>query len=93
MAAERQHWQQVLSGLRLRSTEAAGNFVFVDTGHPHAVVAAGLLQQDVRIARVFAPYDTWVRITLGTPAENRRAQQALRSVLAQLGKAQGGAAA
>lgn len=92
VAAERQHWQQVLSGLRLRSTEAAGNFVFVDTGHPHAVVAAGLLQQGVRIARVFAPYDTWVRITLGTPAENRRAQLALRSVLAQLGKAQGGAA-
>ena len=93
VAAERQHWQQVLSGLRLRSTEAAGNFVFVDTGHPHAAVAAGLLQQGVRIARVFAPYDTWVRITVGTPAENRRAQQALRSVLAQLGKAQNGAAA
>ncbi len=82
VALERQRWQQVLAGLGLRSTEAAGNFVFVDTGRPHAAVAAGLLQQGVRIARVFAPYDTWVRITIGTPAENRRAQQALRHVLA-----------
>lgn len=81
VALERQRWQQVLTGLGLRSTEAAGNFVFVDTGRPHAAVAAGLLQQGVRIARVFAPYDTWVRITIGTPAENRRAQQALRHVL------------
>jgi len=82
VALERQRWQQVLTGLGLRSTEAAGNFVFVDTGRPHAAVAAGLLQQGVRIARVFAPYDTWVRITIGTPAENRRAHQALRHVLA-----------
>ncbi len=82
VALERQRWQQVLTGLGLRSTEAAGNFVFVDTGRPHAAVAAGLLQQGVRIARVFAPYDTWVRITIGTPAENRRAQLALRHVLA-----------
>lgn len=81
VALERQRWQQVLTGLGLRSTEAAGNFVFVDTGRPHAAVAAGLLQQGVRIARVFAPYDTWVRITIGTPAENRRAQQALGHVL------------
>ncbi len=82
VALERQRWQQVLTGLGLRSTEAAGNFVFVDTGRPHAAVAAGLLQQGVRIARVFAPHDTWVRITIGTPAENRRAHQALRHVLA-----------
>ncbi|MGL4693940.1 MAG: aminotransferase class I/II-fold pyridoxal phosphate-dependent enzyme, partial [Stenotrophomonas maltophilia] len=82
VALERQRWQQVLTGLGLRSTKAAGNFVFVDTGRPHAAVAAGLLQQGVRIARVFAPYDTWVRITIGTPAENRRAQQALRHLLA-----------
>jgi histidinol-phosphate aminotransferase len=82
VALERQRWQQVLTGLGLRSTEAAGNFVFVNTGRPHAAVAAGLLQQGVRIARVFAPYDTWVRITIGTPAENRRAQQALRHLLA-----------
>ena len=82
VALERQRWQQVLTGLGLRSTEAAGNFVFVDTGRPHAAVAAVLLQQGVRIARVFAPYDTWVRITIGTPAENRRAQQALHHVLA-----------
>lgn len=89
VAAERRRWQQVLAELALRSTEATGNFVFFDSGHPHAQVAAALLQHGVRIARVFAPYDTWLRISIGTPEENRRAQQALRAVLAQVGAAPG----
>jgi histidinol-phosphate aminotransferase len=89
VATERQRWQQVLAELDLLSTEAAGNFVFFDSGLPHAQVSAALLQHGVRIARVFAPYDTWVRISIGTPQENRRAQQALRTVLAQLGTARG----
>lgn len=84
VAAERARWQQVLAGLERRSTAAAGNFVFFDSGHPHAQVAAGLLQHGVRIARVFAPYATWLRISIGTPVENQRAQQALRTVLAAL---------
>ena len=89
VAAERQRWQQLLAELRLRSTAAAGNFVFFDSGHPHAVVAAALLQHGVRVARVFAPYDQWLRISIGTPAENQRAQQALRSVLKALQAARG----
>jgi histidinol-phosphate aminotransferase len=89
VAAERRRWQQVLAVLKLRSTEAAGNFVFFDSGLPHAQVSAALLQHGVRVARVFAPYDTWLRISIGTPQENRRAQQALRTVLAQLGAARG----
>lgn len=84
VAAERARWQQLLAGLKRRSSAAAGNFVFFDSGHLHAAVAAGLLQHGVRVARVFAPYDSWVRISIGTPAENARAQQALRQVLAAL---------
>ncbi|WMJ69648.1 histidinol-phosphate transaminase [Stenotrophomonas sp. 24(2023)] len=86
VATERERWQAVLASLQLRSTRAAGNFVFFDSGHAHAEVAAALLQHGVRVARVFAPYATWVRISIGTPAENRRAQQALRTVLAALGQ-------
>ncbi len=89
VAVERQRWQALLAGLKLRSTAAAGNFVFFDSGHPHAQVAAGLLARGVRIARVFAPYDRWVRISIGTPEENRRAQRALREVLQALGGARG----
>ncbi|KLD75622.1 histidinol-phosphate aminotransferase family protein [Xanthomonas hyacinthi] len=85
VGVERQRWQLALRQLKLRSTEATGNFVFFDSGHPHARVAAALLRNGVRIARAFAPYDTWLRISIGTPQENQRAQQALRAVLAELG--------
>jgi histidinol-phosphate aminotransferase len=36
----------------------------------------------VVVARAFPPYDTWVRITIGLPAENDQARAALRKVLA-----------
>ncbi|WP_295555193.1 pyridoxal phosphate-dependent aminotransferase [uncultured Stenotrophomonas sp.] len=86
VAVERERWQAVLASLHLRSTRAAANFVFFDSGHAHTEVAAALQQQGVRVARVFAPYGRWVRISIGMPAENLRAQQALRSVLAAMSK-------
>ena len=89
VAAERQRWQQLLAELTLRSTAAAGNFVFFDSGYPHATVSAALLQRGVRVARAFAPYAQWLRISIGTPVENQRAQQALRSVLKELQAARG----
>ena len=38
--------------------------------------------EGVVVARAFPPYDTWVRITIGLPAENDQARAALRKVLA-----------
>lgn len=81
VAAERAKWLQVLKARGLRFAQPAGNFVFIDTGRPHAEVAAGLLQRGVQIARVFPPYAHWVRISIGTPAENTRARTALLEVL------------
>ncbi len=35
---------------------------------------------------VFAPYETWVRITIGLPEENARAQAAVRRLFTPAGK-------
>jgi histidinol-phosphate aminotransferase len=41
-----------------------------------------MLAEGVVVARAFPPYDPWVRITIGLPAENDQARAALRKVLA-----------
>lgn len=86
VAAERAKWYALLDGLRLRHTEARANFVFFDAGRPHAEVAKALLAQGVSIGRAFPPYQTWVRITIGLPQENARAQAAVRRLFTSGGK-------
>ncbi len=81
VAAERALWLDTLKSLGLRHAQPAGNFVFFDAGRPHAEVAAALLARGVKVARAFAPYDRWVRITIGVPAENVRAREAVVAVL------------
>lgn len=80
--AERAKWEALLDDLTLRRTASRANFVFFDSGRPHADVAAALLAENVRIAREFKPYGTWLRISIGVPPENARARAALRKVLA-----------
>lgn len=78
---ERNKWHAVLDGLGLRHTASTANFVFFDSGRPHAEVQKKLEQAGVIIGRSFAPYDTWIRITIGTPEENARAQAAIRTIV------------
>ena len=82
VAAERAKWISILDELQLPHTQSAANFIFFNSGHPHAKIAAGMLSRGVQVARAFTPYGTWVRITIGLPAENASAQTALREVLA-----------
>jgi len=72
----------LLDELGLRRTDSQGNFVYFDTGRPHAEVAAALQAEGVVIGRAFPPYATWVRITIGLPEENARAQAVIRRLLA-----------
>jgi hypothetical protein len=51
-----------------------GNFVFFETGQPHEAIAAQLINERIEIARAFPPFDHWVRISIGLPAENVRAR-------------------
>lgn len=81
VAAERKAWTAFLDELGLRHTDSQANFVYFDAGRPHAEVATALAKAGVVVGRAFAPYDRWIRITVGLPEENRRAQAALRAAL------------
>lgn len=81
VAVERALWLQALDGWGLRCARPAGNFVFFDTGRPQAGVAAALAGRGIGVARVFPPYDRWLRVSIGLPEENRRARRALADIL------------
>jgi histidinol-phosphate aminotransferase len=82
VATERTKWSRVLDDLGLTHTDAQASFVFFDAKRPQAEVASALHTRGIVVGRKFPPYDTWVRITIGLPEENRIAQTQLRKVLA-----------
>jgi histidinol-phosphate/aromatic aminotransferase/cobyric acid decarboxylase-like protein len=47
----------------------------------HEVIAAQLMDKGIEIARAFPPFDHWVRISIGLPAENLRARDAIEKLL------------
>jgi histidinol-phosphate aminotransferase len=81
VARERTLWVDFLKRLDVRSADPQGNFVFFETGMPHAQFAASLLAQGIEIGRAFQPYDRWARISIGLPQENLRARAAVRALL------------
>lgn len=82
VAEERAKWVHFLDGQKLPHTDSKASFIFFDAGRPQPQVAAGMLARGVLIARPFAPYNTWCRITIGLPAQNLEAQRALKAILA-----------
>ncbi len=81
VAAEREKWNAFFARFHIRHANAVGNFVFFETGRPHPEIAAALRSRGIEIARAFAPFDHWVRITIGLPEENARAQGAVAELL------------
>jgi histidinol-phosphate aminotransferase len=81
VAEERQEWHTLLDTMGRRRTDSRGNFVFFETGQPHQVIAAHLMNEGIEIARAFPPFDHWVRISIGLPAENARARDAIKKLL------------
>jgi len=81
VARERTRWSRVLDSLGLRHTDARGNFVFFESGRPHAELAAAMRARGVEIGRSFPPLEGWTRISVGLPEENALAQSILRDVL------------
>ncbi|MFT4046232.1 MAG: histidinol-phosphate transaminase [Solimonas sp.] len=79
--AERERWHAFLDARRLRRADSRGNFVFFETGHPHAQFAAALHADGIEIARAFTPLDGWARISIGLPDENQRAREAVARLL------------
>jgi len=84
VAGEREQWVQLFHELKARYTPSSANFVFFETGVPHAAFAAAMLQEHVAIGHVFPPYDRWARISIGLSGENARARAAVRKVLPAL---------
>jgi histidinol-phosphate aminotransferase len=69
-----------LSNLGLRYAEPQGNFVFFDTGMPLARFTSLMRDRNILVGRLFPPFDTWCRITIGTEPEVSEFLQALREV-------------
>lgn len=78
---ERTKWHEFLDAEGLRRAESQGNFVYFDTGKPHAEIAKKLRLRGIIIGRPFQPYDTWLRITVGLPAENQYVRDQLTQLL------------
>lgn len=68
--AERDRVTRTLDRLRLRHTDSRANFVFFDVGTRAAAARTTFSRAGIKIARPFPPLDTWLRITIGRPAEN-----------------------
>jgi histidinol-phosphate aminotransferase len=82
VAEEREKWFRLFRGLNVKFTPSSGNFVFFETGMPHAEFSQAMQQAGVAVGRAFPPYDRWVRISIGLPEENRVAREAVRKLLA-----------
>jgi histidinol-phosphate aminotransferase len=54
--------------------------VFIDTRKPYAEVQKKFETAGILIGREFTPYNTWVRISIGLPEENRKAQEVIRKI-------------
>ena len=80
--AERARVAAGLAAMGLHAAPSQTNFLFFDTGRDSAGVAAGLLQEGVIIKPWReAGYESWLRATIGKPADNDRLIAALGKVL------------
>lgn len=84
VAQERERWFQLFRDLKLNFTPSSGNFVFFESGVPHAEFAAALMRDGVAIGKAFPPYDLWARVSIGLPQENAIARAAVRKSLHKL---------
>jgi histidinol-phosphate aminotransferase len=71
-----------LSHLGLRYAEPQGNFVFFDTGMPLERFTSLMRARNILVGRLFPPFASWCRITIGTEPEVASFLTALRAVKA-----------
>ena len=71
-----------LERLNLRYAPPQGNFVFFDTGMPLATFTQRMKEREVLVGRLFPPYDSWCRITIGTEPQVAAFLAALRASVA-----------
>ena len=71
-----------LTRLKLRYAEPQGNFVFFDTGMPLKRFSDLMRERNILVGRLFEPYQSWCRITIGTEPEVTAFLAALPAVTA-----------
>jgi len=77
--AERTRVATALRALRLRVAESHTNFLFFDIGAPNSEAFAFLLQQGVIVkAWRDAGFESYIRVTIGSPSENDQFLAAIR---------------
>ncbi|MFA3792089.1 histidinol-phosphate transaminase [Aliiglaciecola sp. SL4] len=60
-----------------------GNFIYMDTGMPHDQFSEKMKAEGIKVVgRTWPGYDTWSRISIGTPEETDACVKALKTVLA-----------
>lgn len=60
-----------------------GNFIYMDTGMPHDEFSKKMRALGVKVVgRTWPGYDSWSRISVGTPSETDACVEALKTVLA-----------
>jgi histidinol-phosphate aminotransferase len=77
--ASRTRITRVLTQLNLRYAEPQGNFIFFDTGMPLATFTQRMKARNILVGRLFPPFDSWCRITIGTEPEVDSFLRALRA--------------
>jgi histidinol-phosphate aminotransferase len=82
-AKTREDLFQWLDKKGLHYTPAQANFFMIETKRPAKETIDALAQQNVFIGRVFPALPTYVRVTVGTPAEMERFREAFERVMSQ----------
>jgi histidinol-phosphate aminotransferase len=81
--SERDRVALALAGMGLHAAPSQTNFLFFDTRHDSSIVAAALLQDGI-IVKAWRElgYETWLRVTIGKPADNDRLIASLQKQVA-----------
>jgi len=76
----REKWNKILDSLHLQHTRSQANFIFFNVNKPYDEVNGKFKAAGITIARSFPPYNTWIRITIGLPEENIKAQEVVKQL-------------
>lgn len=78
---ERGKWQQFFTQNKLEHTHSEASYVFFNLNIPHQDIKELYKKEGILVGNNYPAYPSWVRITIGNPDENIKAQQATLNIL------------
>lgn len=69
---DREEFNRQVAARGLKAIPSHANFVMMDSSRPTQIVIDHFKSHQIRIGRPFPPFDTHVRVSLGTPAEMKQ---------------------